>query len=139
VGSHAAITVPATNQTLRGRVAYIDPRVDPATRTAKIRVEVPNPGGNLRFGMFVAMSLETDSNQRMTVVPQAAVQALGERSVVYTPVEGEDAKFTERVVKLGPSRGNLVQVLEGLKPGEKVVTDGSFFLRSEATRARSGG
>ncbi len=139
VGSHAAITVPATNQTLRGRVAYIDPRVDPATRTAKIRVEVPNPGSNLRFGMFVAMSLETDSNQQMTVVPQAAVQAVGERTVVYTPVEGEDARFTERAVKLGPSRGNVVQVLEGLKPGEKVVTDGSFFLRSEATRTRSGG
>ena len=139
VGSSASITVPATNQTLRGRVAYIDPRVDPATRTAKIRVEVPNPSSNLRIGMFVTMSIETGTNQRMTVVPQAAVQAIGERTVVYTPVAGEEAKFTERLVKLGPSRGNLVQVLEGLKPGEKVVTDGSFFLRSEAARNRSGG
>ena len=138
VGSNAAITVPATNQTLRGSVAYIDPRVEPATRTTKVRVEVPNPG-NLRLGMFVTMGIETGSNQRMMVVPKAAVQAVGDRTVVYTPVEGEDAKFTERAVKLGPSRGNLVQVLEGLKPGEKVVTDGSFFLRSEATRTRSGG
>jgi RND family efflux transporter MFP subunit len=139
VGSSASITVPATNQTLRGRVAYIDPRVDPATRTAKIRVEVPNPSGNLRLGMFVTMSIETGTNQRMTVVPQAAVQAIGERTVVYTPVAGEEGKFTERLVKLGPSRGNLVQVLEGLKPGDKVVTDGSFFLRGEAARNRSGG
>lgn len=139
VGSTAAITVPATNQTLRGRVAYIDPRVDPASRTAKIRVEVPNAGGNLRLGMFVTMNLETGSNQRMTVVPQSAVQAIGEKTVVYTPVEGEEAKFTERPVKLGPSRGKVVQVLEGLKPGDKVVTDGSFFLRAEATRTRSGG
>lgn len=139
VGSNAVITVPATGQTLSGRVTYIDPRVDPTTRTAKIRVEVPNPGGNLRLGIFVTMGLETGSSQQVTVVPQAAVQAIGERTVVYTPVEGEGAKFTERAVKLGPSRGNLVQVLEGLKPGEKVVTDGSFFLRSEATRTRSGG
>lgn len=139
VGSNATITVPATNQTLRGRVAYIDPRVDPASRTAKIRVEVPNSTGSLRLGMFVTMSLETGSNQRITVVPHSAVQAIGERTVVYTPVEGEDGKFTERAVKLGPARGNVVQVLEGLKPGEKVVTDGSFFLRGEAGRTRSGG
>jgi RND family efflux transporter MFP subunit len=139
LGSSASVTVPATNQTLRGRVAYIDPRVDPASRTAKIRVEVPNAGGNLRLGMFVTMGIETGSSQRMTVVPQSAVQAVGERMVVYTPVEGDDGRFTERPVKVGPSRGNLVQVLEGLKPGEKVVTAGSFFLRGEATRTRSGG
>jgi membrane fusion protein, heavy metal efflux system len=139
VGSNAAIMVPATDQTLRGRVAYIDPRVDPASRTAKVRVEVPNTEGNLRLGMFVTMSFQTQSDQRMTVVPQAAVQAVGERTVVYTPAEGEDGKFVERPVKLGPTRGKVVQVLEGLKPGEKVVTDGSFFLRSEAARTRSGG
>ncbi len=138
-GASASVTVPATSQTLRGRAAYIDPRVDPATRTAKIRVEVPNASGNLRLGMFVTMGIETGSSQQLTVVPQAALQAVGERMVVYTPVDGEEGKFTERPVKVGPSRGNLVQVLEGLKPGEKVVTVGSFFLRGEATRTRSGG
>ena len=139
VGSTAAITVPATGQAVRGRVAYIDPRVDPASRTAKIRIEVPNPSGNLRLGMFVTMNLETGAGQRITVVPQSAVQAVGERTVVYVPVEGEEMKFIERAVKLGPSRGTVVQVLEGLKPGDKVVTDGSFFLRGEAARNRSGG
>jgi RND family efflux transporter MFP subunit len=136
VGSNAVITVPAGSRTLRGRVAYIDPRVDPTTRTAKVRVEVPNSGENLRLGMFVTLSFETGSNQRIAVVPQAAVQAVGERTVVYMPVEGEEGKFTERLVKLGPSRGDLVQVVEGLRPGEKVVTNGSFFLRSEAARGR---
>jgi multidrug efflux pump subunit AcrA (membrane-fusion protein) len=68
------------------------------------------------------------------------VQAVGERTVVYTPVEGENGKFTERQVRLGSSRGKVVQVLEDLRPGEKVVTDGSFFLRSEATgRVRENG
>ena len=136
VGSNALINVPVNNRTLSGRVAYIDPRVDPVSRTAKVRVEVPNPGENLRLGMYVTLRFETGWNQRITVVPQAAVQAVGERTVVYMPVEGEIGKFTERPVKLGPSRGDLVQVVEGLKPGEKVVTNGSFFLRSEAARAQ---
>jgi RND family efflux transporter MFP subunit len=139
-GTEATIVVPsAPSAPLRGRVAYIDPRVDPATRTAKVRVEVPNRNGDLRLGMFVTASFQTGSGQRMTVVPRAAVQAIGERTVVYVPVDGEEGKFTERPVKLGQPAGDIVQVLEGLKPGEKVVTEGSFFLRAEATRMRSGG
>jgi cobalt-zinc-cadmium efflux system membrane fusion protein len=140
VGTETTIVVPsAPNAPLRGRVAYIDPRVDPATRTAKVRVEVPNRTGDLRLGMFVTASFQTGTGQRMTVVPRAAVQSVGERTVVYVPVEGEEGKFTERPVKLGQPAGEIVQVLEGLKPGEKVVTEGSFFLRAEATRMRSGG
>src|SRR5919106_1466798 len=59
VGAEAAVTVPAVpGVTLRGRVTYIDPRVDPAARTAKVRVEVPNRGGDLRLGMFVNTSFQ---------------------------------------------------------------------------------
>src|SRR5712691_3335975 len=140
VGSWATVTVPATpDRKLQGRVAYIDPRVDPATRTAKVRIEVPNREGDLRLGMFVTINLQTTSGGHATLVPRTAVQSIGERAVVYVPAEGEDGKFVERSVKLGPAAGDLVQVLEGLKPGEKVVTEGSFFLRAEAGRTRSGG
>ncbi len=140
VGSEATVTVPAMpTATLRGRVAYIDPRVDPATRTAKVRVEVPNRGSDLRLGMFVTVSFQTRAGQRMTLVPRSALQSLGGRTVVYVPVAGEEAKFTERSVRIGASLGEFVEVLEGLKPGERVVTDGSFFLRAEAARTRSGG
>ena len=140
VGAPATITLASMlGRTLRGRVAYIDPRVDAATRTAKVRVEVPNRGGDLRLGMFVTMTFETGAGERTTVVPRAAVQMIGERSVVYVPAEGEEGKFVERAVKLGPPAGEFVPVLEGLKPGDKVVTDGSFFLRAEAARTRSGG
>ncbi|MGH7343142.1 MAG: efflux RND transporter periplasmic adaptor subunit, partial [Candidatus Rokuibacteriota bacterium] len=139
VGTLTTITVPsAPNARLRGRVAYIDPRVETATRTAKVRVEVPNTGGDLRLGMFVTATFETGPTQRVTVVPRAAVQTIGDRNVVYVPVEGEDAKFAERPVKLGSPTGEVVQVLEGLKPGEKVVTEGSFMLRAEAGRNRTG-
>jgi cobalt-zinc-cadmium efflux system membrane fusion protein len=140
VGSAATVTVPSMpDRTLKGRVAYIDPRVDAATRTAKVRVEVPNRGGDLRLGMFVTMSIETGTTERITVVPRAAVQTIGDRSVVYVPTEGEEGKFVERAVKLGPPAGEFVPVLNGLKPGDKVVTEGSFYLRAEAARTRSGG
>jgi RND family efflux transporter MFP subunit len=140
VGTGATVTIPsAPNAVLRGRVAYIDPRVEPSTRTAKIRVEVPNRNGDLRLGMFVMASFEASGVQRRTMVPRAAVQAVGERAVVYVPVDGEDGRFTERPVKLGQIGGDFMEVLDGLKPGEKVVTDGSFYLRAEATRSRSGG
>src|SRR5437879_4684095 len=140
VGAPATITLASMpGRTLRGRVAYIEPRVDTTTRTAKVRVEVPNRGGDLRLGMFVTMTFETGAGERTIVVPRAAVQMIGERSVVYVPAEGQEGKFVERAVKLGPPAGEFVPVLDGLKPGDRVVTDGSFFLRAEAARTRSGG
>jgi multidrug efflux pump subunit AcrA (membrane-fusion protein) len=72
-------------------------------------------------------------------VPRAAVQSVGERAVVYVPIQEGEGRFAERPVKLGQPVGDLVEVVEGLKPGERVVTEGSFFLRAEAARARSSG
>jgi RND family efflux transporter MFP subunit len=140
VGTPVTITLAAAPQTtLRGRVSYIDPRVDLATRTAKVRVEVRNRNMELRLGMYVNLAFQTASGGRVTLVPHEAVQSIGDRSVVYVPVEGDDNRFTERPVKLGPILGDSIQVLAGLKPGERVVTAGSFFLRAEAGRSRSGG
>src|SRR5262249_52638044 len=117
VGSPATITLPSVpDHTLKGRVSYIDPRVDPGTRTGKVRVEAPNRGGGLRLGMFGTMGIETGTTERITVVPRAAVQTIDDRSVVYVPVEGEDGKFVERTVKLGPSAGDVVPIMDGLKP-----------------------
>ena len=140
VGSESTVTVPATPGTpLRGRVAYIDPRIDPAARTAKVRVEVPNKSGGLRLGMYVTLSFESRSGGHVTLVPRDAVQAVGNRNVVYVPLEGGEGRFAERTVKLGAALGDSLEVLDGLKPGELVVTAGSFFLRAEAGRTRPGG
>ena len=140
VGSQATIESAARPKAvLNGRVAYIDPRVDPATRTAKVRVEVPNRDMELRLGMYVTLNFRTASAERSLVVPRDAVQAVGERTVVYVPVAGDEGRFAERPVKLGAAVGDSVQVLEGVKPGERIVTSGSFFLRGEAARNRSGG
>jgi RND family efflux transporter MFP subunit len=135
VGSEAAITTPAyPGLTLRGRVAYIDPRVDPQARTAKVRVEVPNTDGRLRLGMYVSMVFTTRGGERVVIVPRSAVQALGERLVVYLPVKDEEGKFIQRQIRVGESAGDGYAVLAGLRPGEVVVTDGSFFLRAESLR-----
>jgi RND family efflux transporter MFP subunit len=138
IGSEATVTTAAyPGSVLRGRVSYIDPKVDPQTRTAKVRVEVPNPGGRLRLGMYVSMVFAGGGGQRHVVVPRVAVQSMGGQSVVFLPVAGEEGKFVRRRVKLGPASGDSYVVLEGLRAGDTVVTDGSFLLRAEAARSGS--
>jgi RND family efflux transporter MFP subunit len=135
VGSEAALTTPAyPTLTLRGRVTYIDPRVDPQTRTAKVRVEVPNTEGRLRLGMYVTLAFTTSGGERTVVIPRAAVQTIGERQVVFVPAPDEEGKFLSRPVQVGPLRGDLVTIRSGVQPGEVVVTEGSFFLRAEMLR-----
>lgn len=135
-GAEAIVTVPALPP-IRGRVAYIDPRVDPAARTAKVRVEVANPAGALRLGMFVSVSFTVLSTAgAVAFVPRAAIQAIGNRSVVYVAADGDEGRFIERAVTVGTPVGDAVEVIVGLKPGERVVSEGSFFLRAEAARTR---
>jgi cobalt-zinc-cadmium efflux system membrane fusion protein len=135
VGSEATITTPAYPELrLQGRVSYIDPRVDRGTRTAKVRVEIPNPNGQLRLGMYMTMVFSTASGAPVVVVPRAAVQTIGGRQVVFVAVPDEEGKFVQRTVKLGPLAGEAYTVLQGLQLGEVVVTEGSFFLRAESLR-----
>jgi RND family efflux transporter MFP subunit len=135
VGSKATLTMPAYPAlTLRGRVTYIDPRVDPQTRTAKVRVEVPNAEGRLRLGMYATMAFTTPGEDRTVVIPRSAVQMIGARQVVFVPAPGDEGKFLVRTVQLGPLRGDRVAIRSGVQPGEAVVTEGSFFLRAEMLR-----
>jgi RND family efflux transporter MFP subunit len=135
VGSEATLTMLAyPGLTLRGRVTYIDPRVDPQTRTAKVRVEVPNPEGRLRLGMYVTLTFITASGERVVAVPRAAVQTMAGQQVVFVAAPDEEGKFIQRRVELGPLVGESYIVRQGLQPGEVVVTEGSFFLRAESLR-----
>ena len=134
IGSPATVTTPAyAGRQYRSAVSYIDPQVDLQTRTAKVRVVLENPGFALRFGMYMDV-LFTSAAGRSTVVPKQAVQAIGSSTVVFVPVEGEAGKFIQRTVKTGEDSPSGLRILEGLKPGETVVTDGSFLLRAEAIR-----
>jgi multidrug efflux pump subunit AcrA (membrane-fusion protein) len=111
--------------------------VDSLARTAKVRVEVPNPGGRLRLGMYVSMVFAGGGSQRQVVVPRAAVQSMGDESVVFLPVAGEEGRFLRRRVRLGTASGDFYVVLEGLREGDTIVTEGSFLLRAEATKSAS--
>jgi RND family efflux transporter MFP subunit len=140
VGSAARITSGAyTELALQGKVSYIDPRVDAQSRTAKVRVEVADPVGRLKLGMYVTVAFQTGEGKARLLVPRAAVQALGERQVVFLPVKDEEGKYLQRVVQIGPLEGDRYPVLGGLKAGDEVVTDGSFFLRAESLRNAPGG
>jgi RND family efflux transporter MFP subunit len=136
MGSPATMTAAAyPGRQYRGTVSYIDPQVDPQTRTAKVRVALDNPSQTLRFGMYMDVRFLSAAG-RATVVPKEAVQTIGTSSVVFLPVEGEPGKFIQRSVKTGEGSPSGLNVLEGLKAGEAVVTDGSFLLRAEAIRQR---
>ena len=101
---------------MRGRVTYIDPRVDAQARTAKIRVALANRDGRLRLGMFVNMAFRTPAGDRVVLVPKAAVQALGDRQVVFVAAKDEEGKFIQRTVRLGSPVGESYAVVSGLRP-----------------------
>jgi cobalt-zinc-cadmium efflux system membrane fusion protein len=134
VGTAATVTAQAYPGRLwKGRVIYIQPQVDPSTRTAQARIEVANPHEDLRIGMYTDVDF-TFAGAPGPVVPEAAVQSIGERRFVFLPVKDNDGTFALRQVRLGPAAGGYYSVLQGLKMKDEVVTDGSFILKAEALR-----
>ena len=141
VGSGASITSPAyPGRVFRGQVSYVDPRLDPATRTAQVRIELANPGQMLKLGMYVGVAFATigGSENTVPVVPAAAVQNLNNRQVVFVATNDPNV-FRVRPVRVGPESGGRAPVLEGLFVGERVVTEGSFLLRAEWLKLHPGG
>ena len=135
VGSPATVTTTAyPDLKVEGKVGYIDPQVRPETRTAQVRVEVPNPRGELRLGMYAEMLVGESRANAGVIVPRSAVQVVGDRSVVYLVNPKERGRFVEREVRLGEQLGDDVQVLSGLQPGDVVVSKGSFSIRAERDR-----
>ncbi|MBK8148501.1 MAG: efflux RND transporter periplasmic adaptor subunit [Acidobacteria bacterium] len=133
VGSGASVTVEAfPDKLFRGRVAYIDPKLDEATRTAQVRVELANPERILKLGMYVRVAFGAlgDAERTMPVVPASAVQNIGGRQIVFVATE-DKSKFELRAVRLGPETNGRMTVLEGLQVGDRIVTEGSFMLRAE--------
>lgn len=135
VGSFASVTSPAyPGLVARGRISYIDPQVNAGTRTAEARIEVANPGQRLRLGMFVDAAIETPGDTPVLLIPQSAVQNLGGREVVYLVESNRPGTFIEREVRLGGRVDGNVEVLAGLKAGDALVAQGSFFIRAERER-----
>jgi RND family efflux transporter MFP subunit len=133
VGGGASVTSDAfPNRLFRGHIAYIDPQLDPATRTAKVRIELPNPNRELKIGTYVRVALAATGNAERTVpvIPASAVQNINGLQIVFVPTANANV-FELRPVRLGAESNGRYQVLEGLTVGDKVVTNGSFALRAE--------
>lgn len=130
VGMPAKLTLKAyPNRTFEGTSAFVDPVLDPKTRTVKLRLEFPNPGGELKPEMFGQVTLESGEREGLRV-PEDAVIDSGTKKVVFVALG--DGKLQPREVVLGDSDGANVEVLSGLSEGEKVVVRANFLVDSES-------
>jgi hypothetical protein len=105
--------------------------VDEKTRTARVRMEFPNPGYALKPGMYATVKVISELAPSALLIPDMAILRSGEKTTVFVALDG--GKFDPRTVTLGPQAENdMYQVLSGLKEGERIVTSGQFMLDSES-------
>ncbi len=130
VGLPATMTLPSfPGKTFTGRVAFVDPILDPKTRTAKVRIEFPNPKGDLKPEMFGEVLLKGPAHKGL-LVPLDAVLDAGTQKVAFIATGA--GKFEPREVTTGMKVGEQVEILSGVKPGEDVVTRANFLVDSES-------
>ncbi len=133
VGTAASITVDALpGRTFQGRVTFIYPQLDEKTRTLTARVEVANASGALRPGMFATAELSR-AGRRAVSVPLTAVLPTGTKDLVF--VNRGDGRFVPREVRVGARGDSLVEIVQGLKPGDEVVASATYLLDSESNLA----
>jgi RND family efflux transporter MFP subunit len=129
-GTTAVVNLPYEGgRNIRARVTYIQPLVDPTTRTIQVRLEAPNPGLALKPDMFVQVNFQFPVPARLAV-PADAVINTGLRKTVF--VDRGEGNLEQRQVETGPRFGDRIQILRGLHAGERVVTAGAFLIDSEA-------
>jgi cobalt-zinc-cadmium efflux system membrane fusion protein len=134
IGAPAQVRIAAVRgEQLEGKVAQIAPALNPDTRAGRVRVDVANPNGILRPGMFASVVLTVDApgGEAVLAVPDEAVQTVEGGPAVFVPVEGEANTFAKRSVTVGEPIGAMVPVLSGLSEGEPVVVSGTFILKAE--------
>ena len=129
-------------ETFKGEVVFVDPFLNPKTRTAKVRVNVPDPFGKLKPEMFVRAEVHAvikrerdvikgvNSTQSPLVIPATAPLFTGKRAIVYVEVADKKGTYEGREVLLGPRAGDYYTVREGLSEGELVVVNGNFKIDS---------
>jgi Cu(I)/Ag(I) efflux system membrane fusion protein len=130
VGQPAEITFPAyPGDTRRGVVDYIFPSLTAQSRTAQVRITLPNPGDRLKQGMFANVTLQGTGGMA-TVVPSEALIDTGRRQVVIVKRGG---RFIPQEVRVGRDSDQWTEIVAGLQPGEDVAASGQFLIDSEAS------
>lgn len=138
VGAAARVQVPAlVHPGHAGRVSAIATMLEPATRTAEVRIEVPNPDGTLLPGMFIEVEVESSraAGAPVLAVPDAAVLTVEGSACVFVPVEAGGSVFCKHEVEVGAPIGANIPVLSGLSEGDLVVVSGAFRLKAEHGKA----
>jgi RND family efflux transporter MFP subunit len=118
------------DKTFEGKVSFLSPSLDPETRTLKIRIEIPNPELLLKTEMYADARLSYELGERVAV-PEAAIMRTGERNYAFR--DTDDGTLVPVVVKIGVRSEGYFEVLEGLKPGDRVVTSANFLVDSESS------
>ncbi|WP_167284900.1 efflux RND transporter periplasmic adaptor subunit [Marilutibacter alkalisoli] len=148
-GGKVQATVDALpGQVFEGEVTAIEPLVDSSTRNFKVQATFQNPDGALRPGSFAKVGFSLGSEREVMVIPQTAVsfnpygnavfvidrtpRAEGEKDMQGNPLTGDKLTVSQRFIKTGTTRGDLIVVTEGLEPGDEVVTSGLLKLRNDA-------
>ena len=126
-----AVVTSATDPSIRlqAKVSYIQPQVDPATRTLKVRLELENPGFRLKPEMFVDVTFRTGGAKILTVASEAVLDA-GTTQTVF--IDRGKGVLEPRHVEIGKRFGDRVEILRGLSQGERIVVSGAFLLNSES-------
>ena len=138
IGMPVAVTFPgASQESLTGKVVFIDPVVDEMSRSVQVRIELPNPQATLLPGMFADVTISHAMGTGLTI-PSSAVIRTGERDIAFRVVS--EGHFAPVIVKINPTRfAGRYQVLAGLKAGDAVVTSGDFLVDSESRLDAGGG
>ena len=130
VGETARVSLQALpGKSFSARIDYLQPEVDPMTRTLKVRLNMDNPGVMLKPDMYADIEFRVNIPSKLTV-PADAVLNAGERKTVF--VDRGNGYFEPRQVKTGEREGDRIQILSGLSQGERIVTSGNFLIDSES-------
>ena len=131
LGAQAKISVSAyPDKLFSGQISYVYPTLNAATRTVPVRVELTNPGLLLKPGMFAQVELPVSAKGAVVTVPVAAVIDSGIRQIVL--IQQGEGRFEPREVKLGARSDTHIEILEGVKEGELVVTTANFLIDAES-------
>lgn len=131
VGQQVAITLDINkNKKFIGKISFIYPDINKDTRTAKVRIELPNTDGNLRTDMYAQIGVMAKSAENVLTVSTSAIIDNGEQKVVI--VDLGQGRFKPQTVETGVEGGGYIEIIDGLKEGDKVVTSASFLIDAES-------
>jgi cobalt-zinc-cadmium efflux system membrane fusion protein len=132
-GQHVSVDVRSLpNESFEGRVTWVSRELDAQTRTLPVRAVVDNQSDLLKSGMYAQATIRTEGKKENALVPVDAVQTIHKKSAVFVPTQSDNT-FRVVPVKTGQENQGMVEIVSGLRPGEKLVTDGAFDLKSILT------